>query len=320
MNMPVVPMRKIILLRNDRFGEFLLNIPAMRAVKETFPAARLHVAVAAGVAELARAVSVVDEVMICEPQSGSWLEEVKLVWQLHREKYDAAIVLNPSARAHRLVYLAGIPLRVGYARKHAFFLTRTRPDVKDQALKHEVEYNLDLAALLGCSTSNKMPELTVPVDVERHVIRKWGLDRAAGLVAVHPWTSDPLKQWPLGNFERLVTALAREHSRRVVMIGRAEAWQQGLSVPALPGIIDLCGRTTLLEAAAVLKQCAMLVSGDSGPVHLAASVGTPVIALFRNDIPGKTPQRWGPYGRGHVVIQKPRLEDITVEEVLTRIL
>jgi len=68
-----------------------------------------------------------------------------------------------------------------------------------------------------------------------------------------------------------------------------------------------------------LKRCALLVSGDSGPVHLAAAVGTPIVALFRNDLPGKTSKRWGPWGKGHTVIEKENLEDISVDEVFEKV-
>ncbi len=71
-----------------------------------------------------------------------------------------------------------------------------------------------------------------------------------------------------------------------------------------------------MELAALLKRCSLLISCDSGPMHLAVSVGTPVVALFRNDLPGKGAQRWGPWGEGHTVIEKGRLEDISVDELL----
>ena len=80
-------------------------------------------------------------------------------------------------------------------------------------------------------------------------------------------------------------------------------------------IVDLINQTSLVELAAVLKSCSLLVSCDSGPMHLAAAVGTPVVALFRNDLPGKTAKRWGPWGKGHMVIEKASLNDISVDEV-----
>ncbi|MBF0387013.1 MAG: glycosyltransferase family 9 protein [Candidatus Omnitrophica bacterium] len=319
-------MRKILLIRNDRFGEFLLNIPAFRAVKDTYPAAELHIAVAPGVAELARAVPGVDKVLVLPVEGGSFFERMLAVATMRREKYDAAMVLNPTAWAHQMLFWSGIPVRVGYDRKHSFFLTRKLKDVKGLGRKHEVENNLDLAAVLGCSTVDCSLALNIPEDLQEHVIRKWGLDpldvagKPVRYVAVHPWTSDPVKQWPLDNFAQVVSRLAADNSCKVVIIGREEAWHKKFTLAALPGVIDLRGRTTLLEAAAVLKQCAVLLSCDSGPVHLAACVGTPVVALFRNDMPGKNPERWGPWGRDHKVIQKPRLADITVDEVCGQIL
>jgi ADP-heptose:LPS heptosyltransferase len=82
--------------------------------------------------------------------------------------------------------------------------------------------------------------------------------------------------------------------------------------------VDLVNKTSLVELAQVLKQARLLISCDSGPMHLGAAVGTPVVALFRNDLPGKTARRWGPWGPGHAVIEKSRLEDISVEEVLDK--
>ncbi len=81
----------------------------------------------------------------------------------------------------------------------------------------------------------------------------------------------------------------------------------------------MVNRTTLPELAALLGRVGLLISGDSGPMHLAASTGTPVIALFRNDLPGKTAKRWGPWGSGHIVIERPDLEGITVDEVISKV-
>ena len=314
-------MRKILVVRNDRFGEFLLNVPAFRAIRETYPRAEIHAAVAGGVKELAQAVSFIDKVIVFPSEGESFIDQAGFVLHVRRERFDAAVVLNPTARTHWMTFLAGIPFRAGYARKHHFLLTHTVEDLKGLGQKHEVESNCALVALLGCYTQDLSLVLRIPPEVEAGVIRRWGLDPVARYVAVHPWTSDPVKQWPVENFEKLVSALAGG-SIRVVIIGRPEPWHKECVVPEGANVIDARGKTSLLEAAAILKHCSVLVSCDSGPVHLAASVGTPVVALFRNDMPGKNPQRWGPWpltGKGHAVIQKPRLEDITVDEVFMQV-
>ena len=317
----VFNMKKVLIIRNDRFGEFLLNIPVFRAVKETWPLCELSVAVAPGVVDLAGAVPFIDKVMVLPSGKMRRLEQLRFIMRLRREKFSAAVVLNPTAPVHQMIFVAGIPVRVGYARKHAFLLTKVLPDVKGLGQKHEVESNLELAALLECSTRDTSLELKIPSAIEESISEKFGLVEGKPYIAVHPWTSDPVKQWPLDNFQQLMIALAQEQRARIVIIGHPELWHQPLNLPVTvaQNILDLRDKTTLLEAAAVLKRCAALVSCDSGPVHLAATVGTPVVALFRNDIPGKNPERWGPWGKNHQVIQKERLQDITVEDVALKV-
>jgi heptosyltransferase II len=308
----MTPMRKILAIRNDRFGEFLLNIPVFRAVKETYPGVKLHVVVAPSVKDIAKAVPFIDKV-IARRQNTFFLEDLAFLFRMKFEAYDAALVLNPSKRWHHMVSWATIPLRAGYARKHHFMLNRTVADNKGLGKRHEVDCNLDVAALIGAFTKDKSLTLNIPDALRESVVSKFGLLPQERLIAVHPWTSDPVKQWPLENFEELVRRLAAAFTGKIIIIGKPEKWHEAVKFPS--GVIDLTGKTTLLEAAAILTHCRCLVSCDSGPVHLAASVGTPVVALFRNDMPGKNPERWGPWGKGHAVIQKAKIGEITVEDV-----
>jgi len=287
--------KRILAIRNDRFGEFLLNIPAMRALKEAYPQARLSLAVNQAVYELAGAIECIDEVVV-------WDEQFRK--GLRKQKFDACIVLNPAKEAHWVSFRAGIPLRVGYDRKWGFLLTHKLKDTKHLGDRHEVDCNLELVGLIGAKTLNK----TLKIKVNDNLFKEFAGQK---IVAVHPFTSDPLKQWPPERFRELAQRIKCELGLRVVMVGLS----QGV-LDAGDGIINMVNKTSLLELAALLKHCSLLVSCDSGPVHLAASVGTPVIALFRNDLPGKTALRWGPRGEEHVVIEKSSLEDISVDEVL----
>ncbi|MBU0709696.1 MAG: hypothetical protein KJ793_03180, partial [Candidatus Omnitrophica bacterium] len=80
-------------------------------------------------------------------------------------------------------------------------------------------------------------------------------------------------------------------------------------------ITNLTGQTSLKQLAGMLKKSKLLISGDSGPMHLSCAVGTPTVAIFRDDLAEKSPKRWGPWGEGHRVIAKKRLADIRVDEV-----
>ncbi len=289
--------KNILAIRNDRFGEFLLNIPAMRALKEAYPQARLSLAVNPAVRELAGAIECIDEAM-------NW-DEIKK--NLKKRKFDLCVILNPTKEAHWACFRAGIPVRVGYDRKWGFLLTHKIKDTKHQGIRHEVDCNLELVGLAGAKTLDKTIKIKVNEDLFKEFIGQ-------RVVAIHPFTSDPVKQWPLERFIELAQRITRENGVKVVLVGRAE----DQNIEAGDGVVDMVNKTSLVELAALLKRCSLLVSCDSGPMHLAVSVGTPVVALFRNDLPGKGAQRWGPWGKGHTVIEKGSLGDISVEEVLDK--
>lgn len=289
--------KNILVIRNDRFGEFLLNIPAIRALKESCPQAKLSLAVNPLVKELAQAVECVDEVLI-------WDEIRK---NLRKYKFDLCVVLNPAKEAHWAVFWAGIPVRVGYNRKWGFLLTHKLKDTKHLGDRHEVDCNLELVGLIGVKTLDK----TIKIKVDDNLFREFIGQR---IVAIHPFTSDPVKQWPVERFRQLAKKISDELGQRVLIVGKEEG--RGIEFDNLGNkVVNLINKTSLMKLAQILKQCKLMVTCDSGPMHLAAAVGAPVVALFRNDLPGKTARRWGPWGKGHTVIEKASLADIRVEEV-----
>ena len=312
--------RNILCIRNDRFGEFLLIIPALRALKQNFPGARLILAVHPYVRELAGCIEAVDEVIPWESRKHGFFEILKLSRKLRGKDIGLAVVFNPSKDSHLLAFLTGIPVRAGYDRKWGLLLTHKMKDTKDLGQRHEIESNLELAALIGAVSIDKSLSLRIDDDIINDLLKEYNLMESRELLALHPWTSDPFKQWPIENFVRLAERLAGELKRTVLVIGGREETDNSRTYFSRLGtnIINWTGKTTLPQLAALLKRCRLLISGDSGPVHLASCVSTPALVLFRNDLPGKGPMRWGPVSAGSAVIGKPSLSDITIEEVLEK--
>lgn len=312
--------KNILAVRNDRFGEFLLNIPAFRALKQANPGARLTLVVDPYVAELAKCIEGVDEVIRWGNAKHRFRELLNLSRQLKSKHFDLCVIFNSSKEFNIISYLARIPARAGYNRKWGFLLNKKIEDKKALALKHEVEYNLDLARVTGANTEDKTLSLSINDDIINNSLKALGLAGSERFIVVHPWTSDPVKQWPLEQFRKLAQKLVSESALKLVIIGAKE--ESGRSHTLFAGLenklVDITGKTDLVQLAAVLKRCQLLISGDSGPVHLACSVGTPVLALFRNDLSGKTANRWGPWGEDCAVIEKPGLNKITVEEVYNK--
>ena len=315
--------RNILIFRNDRFGEFLLNIPALRVLKETFTEANLIVVINPYIRDLAECIPFIDEIVEWGQEKHSLFEKFRFINLLKTKNTDIAIMLNPSKEFNIFTYLAGIPIRVGYARKWEFLLTHKIEDKKYLGQKHEVEYNLDLIRKIGIDSQDK--SLLIPINNEdknfvESLLKEYSIVKLDLLIALHPWTSDPVKQWPVENFSQLAVRLSREFNHKVIIIGgKDEVEQSQKFCKDSPNLVNLTGKLTLRQSAALFKKCRLLVSNDSGPVHLASAVGTPVIALFRNDIPAKSARRWGPWGEGHIVIEKSNLADIAVDEVLVKI-
>lgn len=317
-----VTVDKVLVVRNDRFGEFLLNIPALRALRETFPKAVIRIVVAPYVEELARRIPYINQVEVWDVKANhNVAEKIKLIKRLRRESFKLAIMLNPSKEFNIFTYLAGIPLRVGYNRKWGFLLTHKLADRKHLGGKHEVEYNLELVRLIGADTKDDSISLPILQEDDIYIdnlLNKHNITKSDTIIILHPWTSDPVKQWPVDKFKELARRLLKETSVKIILIGgeAEEIKSEGFSV-GISELINLAGKLTLPQSAALLKRGRLLISNDSGPVHLATAVKTPVIALFRNDIPGKSARRWGPWGEGNIVIEKNRIKEIDTEEVFS---
>jgi heptosyltransferase-2 len=306
--MPEKEINRILVVRSDRFGEFLLNIPALRVLREEYRRANITLAVSPEVSGLAKALDCVDDVEV-------WDKSFR--GAMRGKRFDACIVLNPTKDAHWAAFCAGIPVRVGYDRKWGFLLTHKIKDEKYLGLRHEVEYNLELAGLIARREERGVPgasgEISIPLP------GKCGLEIGEEAIAIHPFTSDPVKQWPVERFMELAGRISRELGKKVIFVGKTPDGRGIERNADNLDALDLVNKTSLTELACVLKRCRLLITGDSGPMHLAAAMGTPVVALFRNDLPGKTAKRWGPVGAGHIVIERPRLEEISVEEVFAKL-
>ncbi len=311
--------KNIVVVRDDRFGEFLLNIPAFRALESTFPNAKVIALVNPSVEELAESLGYFEEIITWGPGKHSIKDKLGLIRQLKSIKPDIVLMLNPSKEMNILTFLAGIPVRVGYDRKLGLLLTHKIKDLKHLGQRHEVEYNLELVSLVGAKTEDTSLSLKVDSGTIDTVSKELGLDDpVASYIAMHPWSSDEIKKWSVGNFQELSRRILSGLKVKLVLVGAGEHLAESKSIFGEMGdnFINLTGKTSLVQLAAVLKKCRLLITGDSGPMHLACAVGTPVVAIFRNDIPGKSPKRWGPWGSGNIIIQKSNLYEITVDAVL----
>ena len=311
MNNVTVP-RRILVIRLDRIGDVVLSTPVLQALRQRFPHAFIAMMVRPPCQELVEGHPSLNEVIVYDKTGThrSLWATVRFAWRLRRYDFDTAIVLHPSHRSHWIPWLARIPVRVGYDRKGGGLLTQRLPHRKQEGAQHEAAYTLELLAPLGISVPTQ-PHPVVPVSpraVQRvnELLTAASLQPAQTLVAIHPSASCVSKRWMPQRFAAVADRLIAQRHVRVCLIAGpddvmyvdqvASAMQQ----PAL----NLAGRVSVGELAALFKRCRLLISNDSGPVHIAAAVGTPVVDIFGRNQRGLSPQRWGPLGQGHVVLHK----------------
>ena len=321
-------MTHVLVARQDNAGDVLLAGPAVRAVAAG--AERVTLLCGPAGAEAARLLLGVDEVVVHEAE---WIAaDPQPVWRADVERRvdhltslgaDCALILTSFHQSPLplalLLRMAGVPFVGAISEDYPGSLLDVRHHVDDDL--HEVWRGLSLAQAMGFA-------LAEDDDDRLRVLRPGGYPPGTGHVVVHPGASVPARAWAPERHAALVRALAREGWRVIVTGGPCE--RALTRHVAGTRALDLGGRTSLGELADVLAGAACLVTGNTGPAHLAAAVRTPVVSLFAPTVPV---QRWHPWGVPHELLYvpvrcagcrartcpvpgHPCLDDLGVDEVL----
>ena len=303
--------KNIVVMRTDRIGEVLLSTVAVDAIKSRYPGASVTFVTSEYSKDLVSGRDDIREVLTVDTTGGrGWLKEaMALSAELKKRRFDASLVMNPHKALHLACFLAGIPVRAGYDRKWGFLLNRKTRDLRDKGQKHEVEYAMDLLRTLDVESPPPAPRLAVSAEARSslsRVLTEKGLDPDVPFVVVHPGSSNPAKIWPGERYSALVGKLSRSLGRRVAVIGTEEEKELVAAIKNASGVeaVDLAGCLDIGQLAALIEKAELFIGNDAGPMHMAAALGVPVIAIFGRNIPGVSPLRWGPRGKGNVVFHE----------------
>jgi lipopolysaccharide heptosyltransferase II len=253
-----------------------------------------------------------DEVIVfdkAKDHDGGIRGTAKFIQRLRRKKFDIAFILHPTTRVHLITFLAGIPQRIGYDKKMGFLLTTRIPHTKHEGRKHEMEYTLEVVRSFGIETDDRALFMPTDPGAERRVeelLTANGITSDDVIVGIHPGASCPSKRWPPEKFAGLADSIMRMYKVKVVVVTGPADVGFGNEVVTLSHerLVHLAGALSVKELAMLLKRCTLFISNDSGPVHIAVAVKTPVISLFGRNEQGLSPKRWRPLGVHDVVIHK----------------
>jgi heptosyltransferase II len=317
------PPRRLLVRGVNWLGDAVMTTPALLRLREQFPGAHLLLLTPEKLADLWKNHPAVNETISFAPDENIFSTARKL----RAAKCDLALVLPNSPRSALETRLAGIPRRVGYSRPwRNFFLTETvaprsgairmhkrsvaeiqrlisqppAPGIRNLEIPksaHQIYEYLHLAAALGANPEPVPPQLAVTPEEIEAAKKKFGLDKiSAPILGLNPGAEyGPAKRWPVENF---ITAAREIHGRTrctwILFGGKGDTALTAriaseIRPPAsdLP-YLDLAGKTSLRELMALLKLCRVLLTNDTGPMHVAAALGTPVVVPFGSTSPELT--------------------------------
>lgn len=321
--------RNILVIDFGQLGDVVLSLPALHAIRLRFPKAAITVAVGKPGAEVVELSGYADSTLVVDRvalRDGSKLVSLariaKLVQGVRRSQFDFVIDLHSLSETNLLGFLSGAPKRL-YSRRPTRSLDflanfHPRPPVEvDHRQRHLIDRYLDVLIPLGVKHADRLPRLKTrasdDVMIEK-ILQHAKADVGIPLVGLFPGAGHPSRRWPLERFAELADFLARNDEVRVlVFLGPEErALVQDIRRGFPPATLVL-EKLTIPQVAAAQARLAVFVSNDTGPMHIASAVGTPVVLLLDK----RAPQSYLPQGDRHQIIYRSAIDEVMVEEVYT---
>jgi heptosyltransferase-3 len=298
----------ILVIKLKQPGDVLVSSPVLAALKDAWPRARVSYLVPEAAQEMISHHPFLDRVYAAE-RGATWGRSLALLRELRRARFDLVLELSGGDRGAFHAWITKARERLGFAypgraRWHRYCLTRLLPP---PPLKmHLVEHNLEAVRALGIEARTPKLQLFWPAQVDdriRNLMAASSL-QYKGFVVMHPAAGWRFKCWTPAGYARVIEALRLAKNLPVVLTGSPAHHEQELAAAILRETrsqpVNLVGKLTLKELGALIHQARFFFGVDSAPMHLAAAVGTPAVALFG---PSGV-YNWGPWGEGHLVIQK----------------
>jgi heptosyltransferase-2 len=306
---------KILVRATNWVGDAIMALPALRAVRKSFPDAEIAIVARPYVADIYRDQEICNQLIAYDPKEShaGFSGRERMAAELRTQKFDVALLLQNAFDAAWLAWRAKIPERIGYARDgRSFLLTKPVPVPRPGEIPaHEKFYYLELlrrAGWLDSVPDESFIGLSVPEEKRRSAnefLRRVGVRQGAVRIAIGAGASyGSAKCWPPSRFAEVANRLPSVADTEVILFGTAAEASVAAAISAemRRPPIDLTGKTAIADLPALLSQCHLFIGNDSGAMHVAAAVGLPLVAVFGPTDPhGTTPVT----PRCSIVQQKP---------------
>lgn len=281
--------KRLLIRSTNWIGDAIMTTPAVRAIRRNFPNARISMLAKPWVAPVFAHSPHVDEIIVFDAggRHAGVFGTLRLAKDLRKGRYDAAILLQNAIEAAIIAFLAGIPRRIGFDTDGRRLLL-THPVRRTKAIKaiHQTGYYLKILEGAGMTAGRPTLELHLdPSDTRRaaQMRAEFGIAPGRPLIGLNPSaTFGPAKQWFPERYAALGDLLNKQLGALILIFGGPSDRELGRTITGLMSApaIDLSGRTSLGEAMALIDRCTAFVTNDSGLMHVAAALGTPLVAVF----------------------------------------
>jgi ADP-heptose:LPS heptosyltransferase len=317
--------QNILVIDFGQLGDVVLSLPALHAVRARFPRARVTVAVGKPGKQIVEMSNAADDTLVVDRVSLRDGSKPLSVWRIARlvkevraRRFDFVIDLHSLSETNLLGFLSGAKMRL-YGRRPTRsldFLSNFRPrPVLEDRTRHAVDRYLDVIAPLGVGQVARVPRLPVSDAEVRAVdglLQRARAGQDAPLVGMFPGAGHPSRCWPLAHFAELALRLENNDGvRTVVFAGPEERPLVKAMRGAFPRSAVVFDRLTIPQLAAAAARMSVFVSNDTGPMHVAAAVGTPVVILMSEH---PMLDAYVPPGERHRVLHKQAITEITAAE------
>ncbi|MCZ6677330.1 MAG: lipopolysaccharide heptosyltransferase II [Candidatus Poribacteria bacterium] len=279
--------RKILIIRNDGIGDLLNSTPAIALLRQNYPDAEITVLAQPLNAPILIGNPDVDRIRVFDREG-----EHRRLWarfrfyrSLRREKYDLVVAMRTASWPNFVAFLSGAPYRLGrYHKRFKCTLTHTWRGMYEKGHVHEVDRNFDLVRLVCEGKGHRRLVLNLLDDElakAKGQLAAWGIAPQDFLVGIHPGGSSFDKRWPERNYARVADTLVNEHGAKVLILrGPEEAELERNLQKAMRADSIAFAPKSIRELAALINVCNLFVCNDSGPMHIAAALDVPTVAIF----------------------------------------
>ncbi|HCC55070.1 MAG TPA: lipopolysaccharide heptosyltransferase II [Desulfobulbaceae bacterium] len=278
--------KKILIRSTNWIGDAIMTTPAVRTIRENFPAAEITILAYPWVADIFMFSPHVNKVMLYEKNgrhkglAGMW----RLGRELAAQRFDLAILLQNAFSAALLTLLARIPVRVGYRRDGRGLLLSHGVTIRESVkARHQVYYYQEMLRDLGLVCGLQKLFLALPDSAMTWATNFLADNASRPLIGLNPGAAyGPAKRWTVEKYAELARHLTKELGATLLIFGTADdnVAASEIGAAALGQALDLTGKTTLAEAMALISLCNVFVTNDSGLMHVAAAQNTPLVAIF----------------------------------------